>query len=154
MKKFLFCLLLVSLVGFAMAQSNSQSPYLTKSYASADIRNVEVETSGGGIQVFGVAPSEARIEVYINSNNGEGTLSSDEIKDRLEKYYTVTISLEGGRLFAEAKAKSSLSGQWNNRHSLNISFHMFVPKSVSTHLNTSGGGISLTSLSNLQQWWT
>jgi len=147
MKKFLFSLLLLSLVGFAVAQSSTQSPYLTKSYAGTDIRNAEVETSGGGIQVTGVDPSEARVEVYISSNNGDGNLSDAEIKDRLEKYYTVTISLEGGKLYAEAKAKSGLNGLWNNRHSLNISFHVFVPKTASTHLNTSGGGIALKNLS-------
>ena len=139
------------LLAFAAA-AQTEKPYLTKSFAGANIQNAEVETSGGGIQVTGGDPSQARVEVYVNGNGH--TLSADEIKQRLEKYYDVVISLEGGKLSAKAQPKSGFHDLWSNGNSLSISFHVFVPKAVSTHLNTSGGGIHLANLQGTEEFET
>jgi DUF4097 and DUF4098 domain-containing protein YvlB len=137
---FLTAALGLMITSAAVAQ---EKPYLTKAFAGAAISDVEVETSGGGIKMEGVDPSQSRVEVYIRGNNGR-ELSSQEIAERLDKYYVVKIELDGGRLYASAKRKDHDS--WNNDH-LSISFHVFAPKSTSTHLNTSGGGIDIRHLS-------
>lgn len=144
MKNIFFSLLLSAIVGgYSHAQSSDEHPYLTKSYAGVAISDVEVETSGGGIVLAGVDPSQARVEVYIRGNNGR-ELSNAEIEERLKDYYTVKVELDGGKLYATAKQKESWHNNWS--HSLSISFKIYAPKSVSSHLNTSGGGIDIRDL--------
>lgn len=143
---FLTAALGLLLTGSVMAQSGDK-PYLTKSFAGAAISDVEVETSGGGIKMEGVDPSQSRVEVYIRGNNGR-ELSSQEIAERLDKYYIVKIELDGGHLYATAKRKDH--DNWTNDH-LSIAFHVYAPKSTSTHLNTSGGGIQIAHLSGGDQ---
>ncbi|TDW97406.1 DUF4097 family beta strand repeat-containing protein [Dinghuibacter silviterrae] len=122
--------------------SAQDKPYLTKSFAGSAISEVEVETSGGGIQMVGTDPSQSRVEVYIRGNNGR-ELSNAAIAERLDKYYIVKITLENGKLTATCKQKEH--DRWNSDH-LNIGFHVYAPTSASTHLNTSGGGIKISHL--------
>lgn len=124
-------------------------PYLTKSFAGANISEAEVETSGGGITLEGGDASQSRVEVYIRGNNGR-ELSNEEIKSRLDKYYTVRIELNGGKLFVSAKRKVE-EHQWISEHNLNIAFHVFTPRSTSARLNTSGGGIHIAHLEGGKQ---
>jgi hypothetical protein len=127
--------------------SAQDKPYLTKSFAGAAISDVEVETSGGGIRMEGTDASQSRVEVYIRGNNGR-ELSNAEIAERLDKYYIVKIALENGHLTASARQKEH--DHWNNDH-LSISFRVYAPATVSTHLNTSGGGIKIAHLKGGEQ---
>jgi hypothetical protein len=149
-KYFLFLLVSVScLVSFA--QKDNKDPYLTKSLSSDNVKQVNVQTSGGSISVTGVNPSEARIEVYIASSNGEKELSKDEIKKRLDESYTLDINVASGKLTALAKTKQNKM-DW--KKGLSISFKVFVPKNISSDLNTAGGSIHLTNLSGSQDFTT
>lgn len=118
--------------------------YLTKTFKASSVKNVDVNTSGGGITVMGGATSEAKVEVYINGN-GRGSLSDSEIEERLEKY-DLNVRMDGNTLVCEAERKNK-SGSWNWKNSLNISFKVYVPTKVATNLNTSGGGIKMANLS-------
>ena len=134
--------LLLSLAVCAQSHAD-QEPYLTKSLDKESIRDVYVRTSGGGIAVTGVE-SEARIEVYVQPSNNQSNLSKEEIRKRLEEDYSLDVSVSNGKLTAIAKPKlNNISWKKN----LSISFKVYVPKSISADLNTSGGGISLTNLS-------
>lgn len=117
--------------------------YMTKKFPVSSIKDVDINTSGGGITVMGGATSEAKVEVYINGN-GRGSLSDSEIEERLEKY-NLTVRMDGGTLICEAERKNK-SGSWNWKNSLNISFKVYVPTKVATNLNTSGGGIKMANL--------
>ncbi len=59
--KSLFTLALLAVAGGACAQHDNEKPYLTKSFPANGIKNVRVETSGGGIAVNGQNGGEARI---------------------------------------------------------------------------------------------
>ncbi len=146
----LFVALIVS--SNLMAQNDDEKPYITKTYQAGDLRNVKVETSGGGITVAGQSGSEARVEVYIRPNNWNGSkVSKEEIEERLTNY-TITIKKEGDLLTAIAKRKDN---DWNNwKKSLSITFKVYTPEKISTDLNTSGGGISLKNLSGTQRFNT
>jgi hypothetical protein len=137
-------------VTIAVHAQTDKEPYLTKSLSKEAIKDVYARTSGGGITVSGVPDSEARIEVYIKGNNGSD-LSKDEIKRRLEEDYDLEVSASGGKLTAIAKTKTF---NLNWKRSLNISMKVYVPKNVSTDLNTSGGGITLTNLAGNQNFST
>jgi len=141
MKKLLTFLLAAALSTAAFAQTDN-APYLTKSFTGTSVQNVLAQTSGGSITVNGVAGSEARIEVYIKGQNNK-TLSKAQIDERLAEDYTFDISASGGRLNAIATNKNKL---FNWKNGLSISFKIFVPKNVSTKLNTSGGSIVMNDL--------
>ena len=86
MKK-LLSLFIISLLLFNVSfGQDKETPYLVKTYQSSEIKNLNVRTSGGGISVTGQAGNEARVEVYVRSNNGSGTLSKSELEDRLKDY--------------------------------------------------------------------
>ncbi|HLY69932.1 MAG TPA: hypothetical protein VKR53_09390 [Puia sp.] len=144
--------LLVLLLAIAAITTNAQDRdklYMTKSLANEAIKNVEAKTSGGSIDVSGGSGQDARIEVYISSNNGH-SLSKEEIQERLNDY-ELNVSASGNKLTAIAKAKTR---NMNWRKSLNISFKIFVPENTSTDLSTSGGSISLNNLSGTEDFST
>jgi hypothetical protein len=147
MKKYSLLFLLTGL-GFAVnAQFNAEkTPLVTRSLATDDIKNVQVETSGGSITVTGVAASEAKIEVYVTPNNyRENKLSEEEIRQRMKEDYKLTIEVSSDhKLIATAKP---IDQKMNWKKALNFSFKIYVPKNVSTNLATSGGSINLSHLS-------
>jgi hypothetical protein len=147
MKKFLFFLVLASPVYLASAQ-DWKTPYLTRSLASDNVKNVFVNTSGGSISVKG--GEEPRIEVYIVGNNNQN-LSKEEIAKRLQEDYTLDITVNSGELHATAKQKHNIS---NWRRSLSIGFKVYVNKATETNLNTSGGSISIANLTGNQNFET
>lgn len=149
MKKLLF-LFVITTASFIANAQNNQTPYLTKSLSGVNIQNVHVETSGGSISVAGVALSETKIEVYVRGNNGNGELSSGEIKKRLENY-TIDITTNNNTLTAIAKNKERFN-DW--KRGLSISFKIYAPKNVTTDLRTRGGSINLANLSGEQSFRT
>jgi len=141
MKKYLLFFLLAALQFSVKAQSD-KTPFMTKSLSNEAIKDVEVETSGGSISVSGVT-ANARVEVYITSNNNK-ELTKEDIQQRLNDKYTLNVSVTNNKVTATARLKEKMT-DW--KKALNISFKVFVPKNVSTDLSTSGGSISLNNLS-------
>ena len=152
MKKYLFLLLAASAIYItSTAQTyNSDEPYMTKSFANATVKNVEVNTSGGSITVMGSNPSETRVEVYIYGNN-DRKLTRDEIQQLINENYELTVALNGDKIVAKAKQKNR-NISW--KKSISISFRVYAPKAVSTDLETSGGSIKLSDLSGNQKFST
>lgn len=152
MKTLLSLLLLTFSVASHAQNKPDQEPYLTKTFNEA-VKSVEAETSGGNIAVSGAA-SEARVEVYVRSNNNRGgdeRLSKEEIKSRLDADYDLDVSVHNGTITAKARPKRR-NMDW--KKSLSISFRIFVPQTVATDLTTSGGNIDLTNLSGNQKFTT
>lgn len=153
MKKSIFLLLLLASASFAMSQAEKE-PYLTKSLSTESIKNVEATTSGGSILVKGISASDARLEVYLTPNNynsDEKQPTREELKQRLDELYNLTIKVEGGKLTVSAKSKEQIK-DW--KKALSISYKIYVPQSASTDLSTSGGSISLADLSGSQKFST
>jgi hypothetical protein len=147
MKKILLSVLLIASVFRLCAQVNPKTdPTVTKSFPGSVIKNVVSETSGGNITVTGIDGTEARVEVFVlpNNNKKDDPVPAAEIKDRMDKDYTLTLTVEGNKLIATAKA---IDRKMDWRKSLNFSFKIYVPKNVSTDLSTSGGNITLSDLS-------
>ncbi len=143
---------LLSLItlSFFLISSNSQAqdykgqdPYLTKNMDGITINKVDSKTSGGNISVIG-GSDKPKVEVYISSNNNH-ILSKEEIESRLNKYYILKIEVNSGTLIARAEQKG-LVKSWSNGNSLNISFKIYVPETVSSEIKTSGGNIVLKDL--------
>ena len=133
----------------ASAQNFNQQPYLNKSFANASVKNVNVKTSGGSINIMGGNSADARVEVFVNPNNNGETFSKAEI-DKMMQDYVLDVSMSGTELEVSAKPKSN----FNWKRSLSISFKIYVPKTVSSNSNTSGGSISLSNLSGEESFTT
>ena len=129
------------------ADDQASDPYLTRKFSASTIKSVEVTTSGGSITVNGDAGSEAVVEVYAS----RGNWSAEKIKKELEENYTIDIKVEGGKLYAVAKQKSSFN--WNQQ-GVSVSFKISVPKQVNSKLQTSGGSITIGNLSGSQDLQT
>jgi len=150
MKKYLLIVVFASAAFAAGAQGNG-TLYLTKLLASESIKNVEAKTSGGSIEVTGGNTQEARIEVYVSAKGHHVDLSQEEIKEKLNANYDLTVSASGNKLTATAKPKEPII---NWKKTLNISFKIFVSENVSTDLSTSGGSISISNLSGTEDFRT
>lgn len=139
MKRFCFLAVIVGSYFMSCAQ-DANTPYINKSLSNANIRSVDLQTSGGSLSVVGVNESEARLEVFVTSNNGKNQLSKEEIDKRVKEFYDLQITTNGGQLIAIAKSKKN-SMDWKN--SVSISFKAYVPTAASAKLKTSGGSLSL-----------
>ena len=124
----------------ATAQKD-EKPYMVKTFSANAIKNLKMNTSGGSLTVVGTTDAEAKIEVYVRSNNlnnGSDNLSKEEIEERL-KNYELSVLQDGNTIIASAKNKTN---DWGKK-SLSIAFKAFVPENITTDLNTSGGSISV-----------
>src|ERR1700688_4997040 len=93
--------------------------YLSKPLSAESINQVEAKTSGGGIEVTGVSPSEARIEAYITENGHRTSYSKEEIQKMITNDYDFSVTASGNKLTAIAKPKI---GFRNRDNQLNISY--------------------------------
>ncbi len=132
------------------ASAQQKEPFMTKSLAGAGIKAVEVSTSGGSISVQHVAGEQPRVEVYIQGNNNK-SLSKEEIQQRLNDDYELSVTVAGGKVNAYAKRRKNGS-DWNN--GLSISFRLFTDEKVDSKLTTSGGSISLKQLNGKHEFTT
>ncbi len=150
MKSFLLFLGIICCSVHIKAQSDNQ-PYLVKSLSGESVNSAKINASGGSISVTGVNAFEARLEVFVTANNNEN-LSKDELKQRLDEYYTMDISVNNNKLIASVKQKNRINMNW--KKSVNVSFKAYLPVNVTTDLETSGGGISISNLNGEQNFTT
>jgi Putative adhesin len=142
MKKLIAAIAIVFTSQFVFAQKDGEKPFMVKNFASSEIKNLNVKTSGGGITVEGGYESNSVVEVYIRANNWNDKLDKAEIEDRL-KDYDLIVTQNGNTIECVANNKSQ---NMNWKRGLSITFKIFSPKNVSTELNTSGGGINMKNL--------
>ncbi len=137
----------------AGAQSREDVPYMQKSFPVRRSKRSMRRTSGGNIAVYGSASGDARVEVYVWPDNGrDRDVSKDELQKRLEAEYDLNVSLDGDKLVASARQKRGWSNNW--RRGVSISFRIYTPEAVSSHVRTSGGNIVMKDLSGSENFKT
>lgn len=139
----------------AAAQDINETPYLVKTFPRDQVKQLKSLTSGGNIHVAGQTTGEAKVEVYVRSNDGGRYLSHDEAEKRMDASIDLTVAMNAGTGTLEALAKHK--GNWDDdswRHSVSVSFVIYVPESVSTDLSTSGGNIHLSNLTGTEKFST
>lgn len=153
MKK--IALLFVCGVGFLAVRAQNDrdhQPFVQKTFPAAGIKELESETSGGNITVYGQSAGDVRVEMYVQGNNGWGLgMSKEEVQKRLDEQYDVTIGVQGDRLVATAHQKHNFD---NWHHGLSVSFRIYTPAAVSSHIRTSGGNIDLKDLAGHEDFHT
>jgi DUF4097 and DUF4098 domain-containing protein YvlB len=152
MRRIFFLAILATLCSVSSAQAQSSKDlYLTKSFSDADFKKIDAETSHGDISVSAVPAADTRIEVYVRSSNSNEELSKEEIKKRLDEYYTLDLSLSADEVRAVAHRKMDFT---NGKSSLRISFRIYATKSKSTVLKTDHGNIELLGMEGSQKLTT
>lgn len=139
MKKYHIIIVLSLAISFCMAQT--KEPFTTKKFTGVNIQSVKVNTSGGGIKVFGTEGKDAEVKVFINTNNWNKTASKVEIEEEL-KNYILEMEYKDGAIVCLAKPKDPEM----KRQKISIAFEVYSPVKVDINLATSGGGISLDNL--------
>ena len=150
MRKINLLLLLFIPAALLKAQPDKQ-PFLTKSLSAESINSIEAKTTGGNISVTATSQSESRVEVYVTPNGKANSLSKEEIQQRLDEDYELSVTVVGNKVRAIAKPKDR---NMNWKKALSISFYVFVTKNVSSDLTTSGGNIKLSGISGTQDFTT
>lgn len=133
------CLFLFAILFSALAHA-SDDPYLTKTFTLDGPGDLEVNTSGGSIDVVGTSGNQVTVEMYVKPNGGWSLFGSDDddIEEALEDY-TIDIRQDGSKVIATAERQGS---NWGNSK-VSISFKVMVPNRISCDLSTSGGSISV-----------
>jgi hypothetical protein len=156
MKKFvlLFAGGLAAFAGRAQWDGDHRSePFVVKTFPRDGVKELQAETSGGNIAVYGQASGDARVEVYAQSSNGwHDGLTKEEIQKRLDEQYDLEVSMNGGKLVAVARQKHNWDNNW--RRGLSISFRVYVPETVNSRVRTSGGNIDLKALTGSEDFHT
>ena len=157
MKRIFSTVLLCSVlfVGTAFAD-DFDKPFLTKRFPAASIAQLDVQTSGGSIEVLGTADDEAVVEVYVRPNSARGrgaNWTQKRVQEVLDEYYQLEIDLQRGELLVSAKRHPNFA-KWTAQTGLNISFKIRVKQNTHSNLKTSGGSIRMAQLSGTQRFST
>jgi hypothetical protein len=147
MKKYHIIIVLSLAISFCMAQT--KEPFTTKKFTGVNIQSVKVNTSGGGIKVFGSEGKDAEVKVFINTNNWNKTASKSEIEEEL-KNYILEMEYRDGAIVCLAKPKDPEM----KRQKISISFEVHAPTKIDVNLATSGGGINLNNLEGVLDFKT
>jgi hypothetical protein len=150
MKKIVLLMMGGLVILVAQGQRYDQEPYLKKTFPRAAVKQLEVETAGGNIAVYGSESGDARVEVYVWADHGHD-LSKEEVQKRVADQYDLNISLEGDKLVASAKQRHG----WDSWHKgVSISFRVYAPSAVSSRVHTSGGNIMMKDLAGNEHFQT
>ena len=112
----------------------------TFSLSTYPIQEVEVSTTQNGhISVLGGYKEQSAVYVYAKAEDDKN-LSNEQIKNILEKYYSVESYADNTKILVAIKEKSGVA-HGSDFRTLRISVNVFTPQYVSTLLNIARGSI-------------
>jgi hypothetical protein len=138
---FLGLMLLAVQVGLAQS---SEDVYRTDAFNVNGAVSLEVQTSGGSIQVQGSNNDEVRVEMFVRKRGKYIEPGEADLND-----YEISIDQDGNIIRAIADRTSNRGWNWNDGYS--ISFVVYTPKETRTRLKTSGGSLTAKNLTGSQE---
>lgn len=138
---FLALMLLAVQTGFAQS---SEDAYQTERFNVSGSVSLEVQTSGGSIEVQGSNDDEVLVEMYVRHKGKYVEAGEADLDD-----YEISISQDGNTVSAIADRKSNRRWNWNDGYS--ISFVVYTPQETRTRLKTSGGSLTAKNLTGSQE---
>lgn len=130
------------LSGLGQAQSD-EDVYRTENFSVSGAVSLEVQTSGGSIQVIGSNQDEVSVEMYVRRRGNYVEAGEADLSD-----YDIEISQNGNVVKAIAD-HNSRGWNWNDNYS--ISFIVYAPQETRTRLKTSGGSLTARNLTGSQE---
>lgn len=125
------------LIGATFTNAWAQDAYRVETFSVNDNVTIDVETSGGSIEVEGRSSDEVRVEMYVKKRGRTVKAGEDELDD-----WNINIEKKGNTVYAQAKRQNR---GWNNS-SVSISFVIYSPIQAKSKVRTSGGSITLNNL--------
>ena len=117
---------------------------------TSSIKMVHVNMVSEDITITGQTDEKATVELSVSGNSPDirrRRWSDGEIKQELERSFTIIVKVEEGKLFVEAKQKAS-------RPLFGLTFKITVPKQVNSDLRTTNGDINISNLSGSHDFIT
>ncbi|MEX0723109.1 MAG: DUF4097 family beta strand repeat-containing protein [Gracilimonas sp.] len=138
-----FLALMLLAVQIGLAQS-SEDAYRTDTFNVNGEVSLEVQTSGGSIQVEGSNSDEVRVEMYVRKRGRYIEPGEADLED-----YEISIDQDGNTVRAIVDRNSNRGWNWNDGYS--ISFVVYAPQETRTRLKTSGGSLTAKNLTGSQE---
>lgn len=118
---------------------NEVKPYLTKEFTLSGPGILKAYTVAGNIEVQTVEDTDkVRVELYLD--RGYSFWSNSKNLDN----YRITVIQRGNEIVSSVERKSKETGFFSDQ--MRFSFKVYVPKSMSTELKTSGGNVRISGL--------
>ena len=140
----------VSVLFIACFHASAQRNESVSTWNFGSIKAVDANAVNGDITLSSNSGSETTIEIFVSGNSPQirsRKWSDEEIKQELEKSFTIDVKVEGEKLLVTAKPKT-------DRSQFSISFKITAPKSINSSIRTINGSISLNNLSGTQNFQT
>lgn len=134
-------MLLAVQTGFAQTGADA---YQTESFKVSGAVSLEVQTSGGSIEVAGSNENEVLVEMYVRRRGKYVKAGEADLDD-----YEISITQNGNTVKAVAERRSNGRWNWNNGYS--ISFKVYTPRETRSRLKTSGGSLTAKNLKGSQE---
>lgn len=122
---------------------SKEEVYRTENFSVSGAVSLEVQTSGGSIQVIGSNQNEVTVEMYVHKRGNYIEAGEADLED-----YSIEISQDENMIKAIAD-RNTKGWNWNDGYS--ISFIVYTPKETRTRLRTSGGSLTARNLIGSQE---
>jgi hypothetical protein len=127
----------------------TDQPYRTEVFRVTGPATVVSSTSGGNISVEGHTGDEVRVEMVVRQRGRNLSPNDTDLSE-----FNITIEQQGDRVTASAQRKSSARSWFGGGSAPSISFMIYAPGATATELSTSGGNLSVASLTGNQKMRT
>ncbi len=144
-------ILLASMVFQANASliSDPGDPYISKEFTLTGAGDLEIETAGASVSVWGNEGNQVLVELFVQRNGNPVDIQDPEVQKRLENY-SIDISQKSNTISVLVENKNNNNWRKGNNN-LHLAFKIQVPRAMSSNFNTSGGSISLEGLEGEQE---
>lgn len=136
-------LLVGSLTTYAQSQEDA---YRVDEFKVSGATSLEVQTSGGSIQVYGSNENKVLVEMYVKRRGNYIEKGNADLDD-----YDISITQEGNTIKATAARRTKI--KWN-RNNYSVSFVVYTPNETRSRLKTSGGSLSAKNMTGTQELHT
>lgn len=142
--KAMFCSLSLLLVGSqALTAQPQDEAYRVDEFSVSGAVSLEVQTSGGSIQVYGSNENRVLVEMYVRKRGEYFTADETNLDE-----YDISITQDGNMIKAVADRRTKAG--WN-RDNYSISFVVYAPNDTRSRLKTSGGSLTAKNLKGTQE---
>lgn len=119
-------------------------PSEIKNVSAEGVRNLQIETITGDIELLGNEENEIRIEIYASKRLFIHFFKKESITSVDLGYELVNITQQGDHL--RIAARNNGFWKWDWLSFFQVSFRIFIPKNINALITTTVGDISLNNL--------
>lgn len=136
-------LLLFAVFSNLHAQSERDA-YRTETFRTGATPEVNINTSGGFVRVYGGSGSEVKVIMYVRRGNRWLSPSDTDLSD-----FDIEISRDGDKITVYSRSdRSGIGGIFRSDRNISVSFEVHLPENSTVSGSTSGGSVTAENLNN------